>query len=256
MSKGNTLWGLFLLIVGLAFLGDSLGYINVSFGLIWPLALILLGVFILFGRQLGAEERQQVTVQLEGATEGLIRIEHGAGRLEITGPAKGGEMLSGEFSHMDLSSKRDGEKLKLHLHTEANFGWLVGGNQEWKFGLSPEIPLSIDIDGGASDNVLDLRKLNVKRLDIDTGASSTKVHLPENAGQTVVDIDSGASSLDMIVPTGVAADIRVDSGLSSISVDETRFPRSGNRYTSRDYASATNRVDISIDTGVSSVTIK
>jgi hypothetical protein len=256
MSKGNTLWGLFLLIIGLAFLADSLGYINVSFGLIWPLALILLGVFILFGRQLGTEDRQQVTVGLDGAKEAFIQIEHGAGRLEITGPVKGSELLSGNFSHMELHTKRTGDQLKVSLHSEASLGWLTGGNHEWTFGLSPNLPLQIEIDGGASDNVLDLRKLNVKRLDIDTGASSTKVTLPENAGQTAVDVDSGASSLDLIVPAGVAADIRVDSGLSSISIDETRFPRNGKHYTSPDYATATNRVDISIDTGVSSVTIK
>ena len=88
-------------------------------------------------------------------------------------------------------------------------------------------------------------------------ASSTKVSLPANAGNTRVDIDSGASSLILHVPSGVAARIRVKSGIASINIDSNRFPRQeGGLYESADYASAANRADITIDTGVGSVEIK
>ena len=113
------------------------------------------------------------------------------------------------------------------------------------------------IDSGASSSKLDLTDLKVVDLDIDTGASSTEVSLPVNAGNTRVDIDSGASSLNLHIPTGVAARIRVKSGIASVNVDSNRFPRQdGGLYQSADYATAANRADITIDTGVGSVEIK
>ena len=94
-------------------------------------------------------------------------------------------------------------------------------------------------------------------LDIDTGASSTEVTLPANAGNTLVDIDSGAASVKVSIPTGVAARIRVKSGIASVNVDSNRFPRQdGGLYQSADYPTAANRADITIDTGVGSVDVK
>jgi len=50
--------------------------------------------------------------------------------------------------------------------------------------------------------------------------------------------------------------IRIESGLSGITIDEKRFPHSGSHYISPDFAAAANKVEINIETGVSSVTIK
>ena len=98
------------------------------------------------------------------------------------------------------------------------------------------------IDSGASSSTLDLTDLKVVDLDIDTGASSTEVNLPANAGNTRVDIDSGASSQSLHIPTGVAARIRVKSGIASVNVDSNRFPSlEGGLYQSADYATAANR---------------
>jgi hypothetical protein len=44
--------------------------------------------------------------------------------------------------------------------------------------------------------------------------------------------------------------------LSEISVDQNRFPRTGNGYQSADYDTAANKVDILIETGVGSVKVK
>jgi hypothetical protein len=55
----------------------------------------------------------------------------------------------------------------------------------------------------------------------------------------------------------VAARIRVKTGIASVNVDSNRFPRQdGGLYESADYATAANRADITIDTGVGSVEIK
>jgi hypothetical protein len=58
------------------------------------------------------------------------------------------------------------------------------------------------------------------------------------------------------VPVGVAASISVDSGLSSIRIDEARFPRRGDKYESRDFSSATNKLYLEIDVGAATVRVQ
>jgi hypothetical protein len=80
--------------------------------------------------------------------------------------------------------------------------------------------------------------------------------LPENAGSTRVKIESGAASLEIQVPSGVAARIRSSGGLSSFSVDKDRFPRVGDIYQSPDFDVAQNKVELNVQMGVGSVSIK
>ena len=80
--------------------------------------------------------------------------------------------------------------------------------------------------------------------------------LPANAGLCTTKIESGAASVVIQVPAGVAGKIYVQSGLSGINIDTSRFMHSGSYYESPDYASATNKVDIRIETGVGSVSVR
>jgi hypothetical protein len=98
--------------------------------------------------------------------------------------------------------------------------------------------------------------LIVTELDLETGASSTDVRLPENAGTTRVKAESGAASLNFVVPAGVSARIRTSAGLASIEIDELRFPRRGNYYESPDYDTAINRVEMELEAGIASVTVR
>lgn len=266
MRSGRVFWGLVLIIVGFFFLANQSGLLRLDPGLLWPILVILFGVFVLLGTTrffYDPSEEQDISFPLDGAKHATIKIEHGAGRLNISGAAGKGQLLAGRFHHVDARARRSGEGLDLRLRSTLGrdfvwfFPWNWGGrHHEWDFALNPDIPLALDLDTGASENHLDLRQLKVTQLDLDTGASSTTVILPEKAGHTRFKADFGAASLDISVPQGVAADIRIDSGLGSVQVDESRFPRSGKHYISPDYASAAHKVELDIDTGVSSVTIR
>ena len=127
----------------------------------------------------------------------------------------------------------------------------------WDLRLRPGVPTEIWIDGGAGQMTLDLTNLDVRLLDVDAGAAETAVRLPAAAGETRATFDIGATSLDIDVPEGVAARIRITSGISSTQIDERRFPevRHG-EYRSPDYARAANRVDIKVNAGVSDIQIR
>ncbi|HEY7941389.1 MAG TPA: hypothetical protein VID25_05550, partial [Candidatus Limnocylindrales bacterium] len=96
---------------------------------------------------------------------------------------------------------------------------------------------------------------HVRSLDLQTGASETRVLLPYAAGATTVHARAGVASLILEVPQGVAARIMTRVALGTREIDEARFPRIGDLYQSLDYATCPNRVDIAVEGGVGSVRV-
>lgn len=267
MRAGRLFWGLVILLIGIFLLLEPLGILPEGVNVwqfVWPSILILLGVWFLIvpmfyrGRKLDVET---LSIPLEGAREARIRLKHGAGKLEVAAADDSHLLVSGEFGGgVDQSLHRDEEVVRIKLRTPPQvFPFPMGVNFEglnWQIRLNREIPIRLDIDSGASETVLDLSDLKVTELNIETGASSTKVHLPQHAGSTRVRVDSGAASVSLRVPDGVAARIRVESGLAGINVDQKRFPRAGSFYQSPDYESALDKVDIFVKTGVGSLDVR
>lgn len=262
-NRSNLFWGLALVILSGLLLLRELDLIQGSiFSLFWPVLLILIGISMLLGfflRGKPGSQGQAFNVPLDGAAGARIKLDHGAGRLDIRAGASSGSLLDGNCDQeVEVRSRKEGSQLDVKLRMAPQFWmWAPGESLDWSLRLNPETPIRLDIDSGASTSTLDLSGLKITELDLDTGASTTDILLPANAGQTRVDIDTGASTLKLTVPQGVAASIRIKSGLSSIDVDESRFPKlDGGTFRSADYETSPNRVEITIDSGVGTILIK
>ena len=103
------------------------------------------------------------------------------------------------------------------------------GGLNWNVVLTREIPLQLEFETGASESHINLQDLRVSELELKTGASSSVITLPANAGQTRVNVHAGAASVEIYVPQGVSGRIRVQSGLAGIQIDQNRFPSTGIR---------------------------
>ncbi len=259
--RGGLFWGSLLLALACLLLFQKLGWIEGNvWGYFWALALMALGVWLIsayFNRNRPIEG-ESVSIPLEGAAQGRIAIDHGAGKLVLRSGAPADLLLSGTFSNgLDVRSRREGDRLSVKLRNPPGFWtWNPGSSLDWDIQLNPNIPLQLEINSGASASTLDLTDLQVTDLELETGASSTEVTLPAHAGQTRVKIESGVSAVKIYVPQGAAARIHAQAGLSAIHVDESRFPsQGGNIYQSPDYATAANRIDLDIEAGVGAVDI-
>jgi len=258
--RGNLFWGSVLIVLAGLLLMKQMGVIvGDIFGYFWPLLIIAFGVWLIVGffARNQPVEGEQVSIPLEGAASAYVKLDHGAGRLTLRSGAGSGEIVNGTFGNgLSYKSHVEGGRMEVKLRTSQQaWAWWPGESLDWDIRLNRDIPLSLKIDSGASASILDLSDLKVTDLDIDTGASSTELTLPANAGNTHVDIDTGASSLKVNIPSGVAASIRVKSGIASVNVNP-RFPRlDGGLYQSTDYSSAANRVDMTIDAGVGSIEV-
>jgi hypothetical protein len=122
--------------------------------------------------------------------------------------------------------------------------------------LARGVPLDLEVQAGAADASLDLRELTVPSLRYHTGATRSTIILPA-FGMSRVDVQAGAAVVNLEVPPGTAARIRTTgSGLSQVDVDQTRFPLVGETYESPDYAGASNRVDLVLNVGATSVSVR
>ncbi|MCL4560244.1 MAG: DUF5668 domain-containing protein [Chloroflexi bacterium] len=266
MRSGRLFWGALILLVGLLFLLQNLGIVTGSiWGIIWPLVIILIGLQLLFGRVLyrNRYESQQLSIPLEGERQAAIEFQHGAGRLTVRAGSDPNLLLSGVFNGgVQHSSRREGDRSRITLSSSAEiyfgFPWFFGPPPDlnWDVTLNPSTPLDLEFKTGASKSELDLRQLKVQYLRLGTGASSTDITLPENAGITQVRVSAGAASIGIRIPDKVAGRIEAKGGIASIHIDTTRFSQSGNVYQSSDFETAANRADIFIEAGVGSIDIR
>lgn len=263
MRRNGIFWGSLIILIGILFLLDNLGLLPINAGaLIWPLALIMAGIWILLGRSRSRSHSvETLTLPIEGASSAEVHIKHGAGKLEIGSRASSGELLSGKFGGgVESDVVRQNESVKVTLKTPSDavfdlpWNWETTG-YSWQLELTPEISLSLILETGASESFLDLEASRVNHLRIKTGASSTRITTPKHTGLTRLEVESGAASVDIRLPEGVAGRIKVKSGLAGISIDTNRFPRMNDIYQSHGYDLSENRADIDIQTGVGSVSI-
>jgi hypothetical protein len=269
MKTSNIFWGLVLILVGSLFIADNLdllGDVN-PWKLLIPILLILVGVAaLLSATRSGNRVEEPVAIPREAAAgSARLTLSHGAGQVTVKNGVEMGQLVSGMATGgVSFTSRMQGDEQIVKASVPSTgFVWImppfVWGNRpgfHWDLALADDLPLDLRVETGASETRLDLSKLKVTNLKVSTGASSTSITFPEAASLTRAKIECGMASVTIVVPEGVAARIESSSALSSTMVDTNRFPRSGGIYQSPDYETAANKVDLRIEMGMGSVTVK
>ena len=268
IRKSSIFWGSVLILLGGIFLIESLGIIEINlWGIIGPVLLILFGAWVMIGYFMKEEpgEMETVSIPVNNTRKAIINLQHGIGKLVLESGTEPGEILQGTFTQGVVhSTKKQGDRTMINLKLSNRgfpviiFPWFIGTNQQfrWTLRLSKEIPLELIMKIGANEAILDLSELNIEKLRLETGVSSTLLKLPASASYTNAVISAGVVSLTIDIPEHVAAKIRYSGGLMDFRIDRSRFPKTGGFYQSPDYDSASQKVDLKIDGGIGSVNIK
>lgn len=264
MRRGGLFLGVFVILLGLAFLARNLGFVDGSiWRLFWPGIIVLLGLWFLLAPRTHSEplKTQQVSIPLAGASEAHFTFNYGAGQLRILPSSNPDELIGGSFAGgMESEMRMEGSKALLTLRTPSDVvftgPWPSGQKGfEWNVGINKNIPTRLHLHTGANETVVDLRDTLTREIVLETGASRSEVTLPASAGMTDVKVISGVAAVILHVPQGVAASIQMESGLSGVHVDTSRFIQSGEHYESPDYATAVNRVNIRVESGLGNIEI-
>lgn len=267
MRSGRLFWGLLILIIGVILLLGALGVFPEGISVwqfIWPSVIILFGIWLIAVPSMYRSWKiatESLTIPLENAQKARIKLKHGAGKLRVKPSSVDAVLLKGTFAggvEHTLREENGYTRLKLTSPPGVRVfpGFLQVGGLDWQVSLNRDIPIHLDINTGASETELDLYDLKLSELNLDTGASSSKITLPVQAGHTSVRINTGAASMSIRVPEGVGARIQLERGLSSARIDTRRFPGHGNLYVSPGFEQAVHRADIYIKTGVGSIEVR
>jgi hypothetical protein len=153
------------------------------------------------------------------------------------------------------------------------------GATDWHIHLNPKVTsdLTAHTDGG---NIkLNLAGMVITHLLMDTGGGDMDVVLPDQAadlnatvktgggnitieigsdltGSSTVSASSGAGNVMVRLPGNITARIHAASGMGKIIVDSRFSKVDDTTYQSPDYDSATDKVEITVESGAGNVTIE
>ncbi len=260
MKRDNVFWGGALILVGVLLYLQTQGYVTNVFRYFWPLALILVGGWIILGVYWKSDRSSDETfsIPLNAAQSVKYNFSHGAGQLEISGGAPAGQAIVGSSAvGMNRRSNLNGDRLEVRVEAGPSFIPFVGPNEGiWRFQLTQAVPVLITVESGASLLNIDLTDVLATRLALKTGASSANVTMPSRGG-SLLDVEAGAASINIRVPDMTAARIRVKEGVTAVNVDTNRFPRlDSGIYQSASFDASQNRAEINIESGLGSVSVK
>lgn len=138
-----------------------------------------------------------------------------------------------------------------------------GPRHKWRLGrfshdavvaLNPGPAWDLDFSLGAARVEMDLSSLIVDRLKLENGAARTTIRLGNRGKETGVDIQAGASSIRIEVPEAAGCEVHVEAPISS-----KKFPgfmKTGDgEYRTENYSTAQSKISISINAGVSSIKV-
>ncbi|MHB8840738.1 MAG: LiaI-LiaF-like domain-containing protein [Candidatus Aquicultor sp.] len=259
------LFALVLIFVGVVLLLSNLGFLTVDpFRLIadfWPVLLIIVGLYFIWLRLRPprAINPTPVSQGLEGASRADVSINFGAGALGVHSQKTADNVLfEGHFySRPEVTVSKRGDVLEAKLR-QSEWPWTPHAHwqgDDWNIGFNEKTPLTLRLSTGANRAFIDLTDNNVELVELNTGASDMTLKLPKASGFTRAIVKGGAADIKLEVPQGVAARIKSTGALSSLNVNTGRFPRTDSGYASPDYDTAQNKVDIEINTGVSSISV-
>ena len=206
----------------------------------------------------GAVGSDQLVAPLGPSRGGRLRFTNGAHRLVIRADARL-RVLYRERSgyRMPTVGVRRGIVTIRYPRFPAGC-WLDDSSEHLaEVELNARVPWDVEVRGGASRLLADLRELRLGSLEVDGGASRLVLALPAPTGSVAVVILGGASNVAIRRPEGVAARLRVDGGATNLEFDERHIGAAGGGLDlhSRGYDGAQDRYDIAVTGGANNLSI-
>ena len=253
-------WPIAWIVAGVALLLATVGSLSIGpaelIDRTWPWAALVLGAWFLVGAIVPDRDAavETLALPLGDRPDAQVVIRFGAGDLHV-GRAARDHLLDGTYRGGVVCAEPLAGRIELDQDLDHGLPWL-DHDASWSVGLTDAIPLDLRLDTGACRSDLDLSDLRLRSLELHTGASQTRVLAPHAAGQTRMRIEAGAAELRVEIPGGVAARIHGNVAIGALAVDPARFPKTADgAYTSSDFATAVNRVDLEIHGGLGSVKV-
>lgn len=162
------------------------------------------------------------------AASARVRIDFSVGETTVQALSTPDNLIEADVTYVgEIELKATGEQEKVvHLSQAAGaaewfrsaVGWFGSGQRlRWDIGLTPNIPLNLDLHGGAGRSTLDLSKLQLSGLNIGAGAGEFILQLP--SGRYNARYSGGVGRSSISVPSGAEIDLMASSGAGEVNLD-------------------------------------
>lgn len=296
MHYARSFWSVALIAVGALFLAGNLGYLNgwdvQRLADLWPLILVLVGAEILITRSfprptaaaigavvailavLGAvlyvglgpvlpvgSVGSNASAAIGSLERASLDLNVGGATVTINRDSTAGQLYSAHFQ------VNHGERTTADLNRSTGVLRIELSNRPFLFGpdpgptvdlnLSDQIPWSITINGGATQQTLDLSNLKVGRLSINGGAQQITLILPAASAIVPIEVNGGAANVTIHRPVGTRASLTMTGGVNDFTADGQHQSSLAEEITwqSPGDTNAINQYNIRVSGGANHVTI-
>jgi len=137
----------------------------------------------------------------------------------------------------------------------------IGGSDndnDWKYeyGLNSTLPWDVQIDAGATEADLDFSNVILKNLELNSGAGDIDIRIGKVARKAIVVADVKASDFKVTLPKETGYKAIITGTIHDISIDGDDYVKAGNVYTSENYSTAPQKVDLNLDVAVGDIQIE
>ncbi len=142
----------------------------------------------------------------------------------------------------------DGGKLVIGFNDSEHF-------MDYSYELNNNIPWDVSIDAGATDADLDFRDTILKNLELNSGAGDIELKIGKIDKKAIVAADVKASDFRISIPEDVGYKAVIRGAIKDVTISSHDYVREGDVYTSVNYDTANQKVDMNLDVGVGDITI-
>lgn len=291
-SVNKLFWGLLLILVGGLMLASNFGLVDVKWGNIWrlwPLIIISTGLSIMSFKNifwrilmvvlvmatLGAitwvvigdtsnlspihSQEMSVDKITNDVEQAEVSIKAGASALKINTTDQKEIVkvkLDSNVTTLAKTSTLNSRSQQIDFYMSNNSNWWVGDIRNvWDVKLSQGLPITLNVDAGASDTQIDTSNAKLREMNIKAGASNLNIKLGKIENVSNINIDSGASSVVLKIPSGVGVRLSLEGGLTTKYLSDLN-KTTDNVFESPDFSKSKQQINIVAKIGVSSFTVE
>lgn len=187
-----------------------------------------------FGSLAGDEELREgeYTVGRGVARQATVKLDLSLGDTTIRALEAGGDLFHAHVKYVgELRFEAHGDEHKIiklgqvtrprSLAGPIKQGFRAMASNDdlwWNVGLSPDVPIALNVDAGVGPVDMDLTHLTITDLEVDGGVGSLKLFLPAQALPLATEIDGGVGQVTVVVPAGAHGQIKIDGGVGAINL--------------------------------------
>lgn len=156
--------------------------------------------------------------------------------------------------YFDTEQAENKAKIVLDLNKE-EFR-IRGGGIESKLDvqLNEEPVWDLDLEIGAAKANFDLTDYKVRKINLKTGATETKIKIGDLYDETYIDVDMGAASLEIKIPREFGC--KIDGEMALIKKDFKDFiEKDDDTYVTENYNNTNNKIMINVEGAIASLRV-